>query len=444
MKITKSLMALMVSSVSLFGLDYSVYGGMTSSTRLGLGNNLYMNTDKGIYPNNSFWSLSAYLGGTLTLLADENNFLEMGLSGMVGGVAYDSTRNIALFPTNSFSSGSQLGLFTQVYMPAWGDITGAYLDYQNAFYGVRLGRYLFKNTDWLSGRNQGLEVYAGPENYRVYGIYVNARSSSNGEWLNHFVPRNDSVNKFGLFMFGADATANITDNQRIFFRPYVHYQPGVFFAPGAKLSYDYKYNDYINFKTTILSLFVSHNERVYNHLSAQDWGHGRFLDANRNYVGRVSGTGGTTLFLREDVTFDNYGFALALYKNFGNPNDLIGSYGDPTGLNTWVYTIYSTAGAGWSDFFSPEAVNVYGIFNHKVNEVFSYDIIARITRADRSNEHSLAFICSYKFNDSISMDLRLELAGTTTVKGYKISNTLLKNDVYTDKSMAFWYLKAKI
>lgn len=439
-------------SLSLQAIEYKIDGNVVSSTRIGLSNNKTTDLSKGIYPNNSFWALSSQLGISLKLLDTEHK-VTLGLKGMVGGVALDTTREGAsIFPSNATSGKDSVGDFTAVYMPAWGEIINAYVTYSyKDFFGFKAGRYDFMNTDWWSGHNEGAEFFIGKESLRFYTIYTHRRSSSNLEWLNHFDARNADINRFGIFVFGVDSAFEI-GNQKLSLRPYLYYQPGVYVDPGFKIVHESNKDfqgEGINFKTTFLTLFAMHDKNIQNKLSGQDWGYQALYDSNAisaynpsGYLGRTHGEGGVTLFLREDIFIDNYNVGAGIYKNFGNANDLIGSYGDPTGLNTWVYTLYST-GPTWSDFFSQDALSGF-VFGGGKYERWKWDLIGRYTYAPRSNENSIALLLGYDFTPNINLNLRLEWAGTYNKAGYKISQTYLKENIYTDKSMIFWYLSAKL
>ena len=438
-----------VLACTMQAFDYKVDGNVVSSTRIGLSDNKRMDTQKGIYPNNSFWALSTQLGISANLLKSESQTLKVGLSGMVGGVALDTTRDgNTLYPTNSTTdSTTSVGDFTSVYMPAWGDITNAYVYYKYGdYFGIRAGRYDFNNehsvalTDYWSGRNQGVEAFVGVKNFNIYAIYINARSSSNYEWLNHFEARNPNYNRYGLFVVGANAKWNINDNHQLSFYPYVYFQPGVYTDPGIKLIYDGSFSKFKS-KSTILVLHAIHDTRMRTTLSDQDWGEVAVYN-NGIYQGRELGKGGTTLFLKQEFFIETHSLGAAVYKNFGNANGLISSYGDPTGLNTWVYTLYST-GPTWSDFFSQDALNTFAFYGQKFNK-WNYQLIARYTYAPRADENSLAFLLGYDFTEHINLNLRLEWAGTTNKAGYKLNETFLTHKVYNDKSMIFWYLTAKI
>ncbi|MCE3036459.1 outer membrane family protein [Helicobacter sp. faydin-H20] len=436
----------------LQAIGYQVDGNFTSITRIGLSNNKKVDPKKAIYPNNSFWALSTQLGFILNLL-EKDHQLNIGIKGMVGGVGLDTTRkDSTLFPSNTTLNSNEIGKFSQIYMPAWGEIINAYLSYQyKEYFGIKLGRYSFTNLDWWSGHNQGAEFFIGNENFKTYAVYTHARSSSGGEWLNHFDPRNGDLNLFGIFTFGIDYNP-LLKNQKLLLRYYSYYQPNAFFSTGFKVVWDSNKNfNYqgVNFKTTLLTLFSFHNKDASNKISGQDWGYETIFDLTSitpynpsGYLGRTRGKGGITLFLREDILINRHNVGAGIYKNFGNPNDLIGSYGDPTGLNTWVYTLYGT-GPTWSDFFSQDAFNVFLFGGGKYNQ-FGWDLIARYTHSMRSNENSLALLLNYDITKHINLNLRLEWAGTTNHKGYLLSQTFLQKDVYTDKSMVFWYITAKI
>lgn len=437
---------LSVSVSILLGFDYKVDGNVASVTRIGFNHQKLIDEEKGIYPNNSFWSLSAQLG--IKFFAMDN--LSFGFRGAVGGVAYDSTRlGSRFFPADSVSSKGQTsnaGRFSEVYMPAWGEIINAYVAYDNnGKFGIKAGRYDFSpNLDWFSGRNQGLEVFGGNEKFQGYGVYSNARSSTNSEWLNHFTPRNGKLNKIGTFVVGFNGQF---DNYLI--NPYIYYQPGVHIAPGFKFIYDITTSSNIKSKTKFIVLGTIHDSKIRNLPSSQDWGWNDKFNTLKisksnslGYAGKQRGAGGVSILLREDVDLSNWNFGGGLYKNIGNPNDVIGSYGDPTGVKTWIYTLYDT-GAPWSDFFGRDASNIFAFGGQKY-ENFSWDVIGRLTYSPRSDEQSLAFTVSYGFIEKISVSLRLEYMNDLTKKGYLLYKTYLKEDKSTNKSMAFLWINYKI
>ncbi|PAF42281.1 outer membrane family protein [Helicobacter sp. 11S03491-1] len=422
------------------GFDYKVSGGVVSATRFGLSNNKTINESKAIYPNNSFWSLSGNLGVKVNL----THGFEMGLKGIVGGVAYDSTRDGSrLLPADSISSRlkyNTAGRFTEIYMPAWGEVINAYLSYQSENFGFKVGRYDMEGLDWFSGHNEGIQMHAGNSDIKAWALYSYGRSSAGYEWLNHFTPRNAELNRFGIFVFGVDAKFNA-----FFVQPYVYYQPGAYVAPGFKVIHDKSFGSKYRSKTTFMMLGAIHEKRTRDLPSYPGWGYGPIFDKQKateynpeGYIGRERGDGGVTLFVREEFYIKNHYVGGGFYKNFGNPNSLIGAYGNPLRFNTWVYTLYDV-GPTWSDFFGKDSTNLV-VFGGSKYDKFSWNVTGRLTYSPRSNERSLALMLSYIFSKNINVDLRLEYMNDETKKGYSIFKSYLTKNNYRDKSFVFMYI----
>ncbi len=433
---------------SVYGFDYKIDANVSQVTRIGLSNNYKIDVDKGIYPNNSFALFSSQLGATINLLETDEHRVRFGIRGILAAVGLDTTSGSKILPTD-YNGIDSNGVFIRAYTPAFAELINAYLSYDyKDYFGIIGGRYSFgapdevMGTDWWSGHNQGVRIYGGIDNWKAYFIYVHTRSSSNLEKINHFDPQNRSVDKFGAFVLGVDGNIDINENNNLFVRPYLYYQPGAYIDPGFKVVHTIKnVGQRFDIKTTLLMLFAIHEKRAQNVLSDYDWGFNSLV-VNGQYLGRTHGKGGTALFLRSDVSYDNQHFGGGIYKNFGNPNDMIGSYGDPTGLNTWVYTAYST-GPTWSDFFSHDAFNIFALYGQKFDK-WSYEVVGRYLFSPRSNENSIALLVNYDVSKNLNVYVRLEWAGTLNKPGFKLVETFLTKNVYTDKSMIFWYITAKL
>ncbi|WP_233706510.1 outer membrane family protein, partial [Helicobacter heilmannii] len=78
----------LVAQLSAF--DYKISGRVGSFSRIGF-NNAPINTDKGLYPTGSYVTTIGALEINANLLPKsvENQELEVGLGGEIGGLAYD-------------------------------------------------------------------------------------------------------------------------------------------------------------------------------------------------------------------------------------------------------------------------------------------------------------------------------------------------------------------
>ncbi|BEG57844.1 hypothetical protein NHP21005_15320 [Helicobacter sp. NHP21005] len=160
----------------LQALDYKISGRVGSFSRIGF-NNAPINTDKGLYPTGSYVTTIGALEVNANLLPKsvENQKLEVGLGGEIGGLAYDSTRGLrdqngVLQPANWYYMGRWEGYLMNA---PWRHVReedeshaknyilyNAYLSYTyKDIFGIKAGRYLSPEALFLRGYNQGFTLF---------------------------------------------------------------------------------------------------------------------------------------------------------------------------------------------------------------------------------------------------------------------------------------------
>ena len=147
-----------------------------------------------------------------------------------------------------------------------------------------------------------------------------------------------------------------------------------------------------------------------------------------------------TLFVKQRFDINEYYFGAMIYKNWGNANAWIGSYGDPFGgVDIWTASIYDK-GASLSDMIGRNALSGM-LFVGRVHSGFQWNILGRLTTSPRSDEQSLALTLTQQIRENLSASIKLEYFSDTTKAGYTIGldpTPLARNNVSDRSHIMTW------
>ncbi|PAF44322.1 hypothetical protein BJI48_03470 [Helicobacter sp. 11S02596-1] len=433
----------------LNAFDYTVSGKAESFSKFGF-NNTPIDTTKGKYPTESFVTMVGALQIDMNLLPKSitSQRLTGGIGGMIGGLAYDSTRNLTDEKGNRFGSvvynytgywarydgnapwaSTNLGMSenTRRYV-----IYNAYLDYDyNGVFGIKAGRYE-SSADFMSGFTQGFELYAKLKDLKLWWFSSYGRAFAYDEWLYDFYAPKTYTTKDGKTInLGIHAFKATYSHNGFSVSPFVYFSPKTYTAPMLQVGYDTNPDfDGIGFRsqTIVLGLFAMFDPRVQNIYR----------------YGNPTGSNGQTLMIKQRFDINNYNIGGGIYKNFGNANAHVGTYGNPVGIDFWTASAYDL-GASISDMMGEDAFTGF-LYGGGVHGNFSWGVLGRLTTSKRSDEQSLAVNVAYDFSNNISAGLKLEYFNDITKAGYKVGDNargLATSKDISDRSHVMTFIRTK-
>lgn len=465
-KLTTALLGSLMLSSSLYSFDYKFSGNVQDFSKFGF-NNDKINLTEGKYPTDSYSVMTAALGINL----DAGYGFSFGLGGTVGGVVFDSTKY------QGFSNPAQ-GLYAPNglmynYFGFWAGYdyrspanshTAKYYIIQNAFINYQYknwinltgGRFRLSGdigTDWMSGYIQGVGLSSKIIPYTKLWFFTTNRRASYGQyWLKDFKYLNPNIsadNGQGFYVYAAGANF---EYKGFNIHPYIYAQDSRFIAPGVHLGYDsnpdFK-SDGFRSKTEILGLFMTHLSSALRKTTGNNNYPAGYAGSRDNYFnirinpdGSYIGKGGVSLMIRQTFYIDNYTVGAILYKNFGNPNEFLTGYGDPTGFDNYDNSVYDSA--AWNNVFRREAISGY-IFATGTYSKLSWGFLTRLTHSPRADEQAVSVNVDYKFPHNIKAGIKVEYYNNTTFKGYVLGvstygTTTLSKTLSQDRSFTQTYI----
>lgn len=432
-----------------YAFDYKVSGQFQNSSKFGF-NNDKINQDTGKYPTDSFSVVTAILGVDMNL----GYGFYAGLAGAVGGMVFDNTKfqrtvngevlNPQGLAWNYFGFWPGPDYRSEISARTARDylVQNAFIAYKYEQYiEIKAGRFNIPG-DWLSGYIQGvsLQSYAIPHT-RIWAFTTNRRATLGGKWLKDFKYMNQNIpvdNGRGFYVYALGADFKYKNFN---IHPYIYAQDSRFIAPGFHFTYDTNPNfklEGFRSKTEIIFLDMRYIGPALSKSSAYN-NYDIFL-----YPGRqVAGKGGQSLLIKQTFEINNYNVGAMLYKNFGNPNEFLTPYGDPTGFDNYDNSVYDSA--AWNDVFRRDAINGFLFLGAKYNRL-GWQFLARYTDSPRAREEAVSIGVDYKFPLNFTAGFKVEYYSNTTFKGYTLgySNNKpkpLEQNVTQDRSFISTYIQ---
>ncbi len=350
-----------------------------------------------IYPTDSYASILAHLNANYHFLNHFNLQLGIALNGLfLDSTHFQSPNNPeapSIYNYVGFYQGhSGLGPLK----PHFAFIHNAYLDYNQTFnqitYHLKVGRYETDKLDWFSDFNQGFEASITKNNFEGLILFSDARASAYGDWFYDY-GRYYTQNHPLIIL---QASYHIPT---LLLQSYLYESPDYYSAPGIHI--ESIFGTILKSKSTLIALFPFHHHVSSNTTDAIVFN--QKLDSFS-----------ASLFLKEELSFKNYTFGGAVYKNFGNANGRIGIYGDPIHSNIWAGSLY--ANTSLTDIVSRDALSGFLFFSTSYN-AFSYGLMARYTHSLRGHEEALSLNLSSHLTKNLDLALRIEYFLDTTLKG---------------------------
>ncbi|CCB79666.1 outer membrane protein [Helicobacter bizzozeronii CIII-1] len=411
-----------VCCVDLMGaFSYKLSGVAESVSKVGF-NHSPINSAKGIFPTESFVSMTLKVQADATLLNKNGHQITTGIGGSVGQMAYDSTKNLI-----DQSTGQVYGSKLYYYMGRyWGFLDNVpwkksnVISTRNAkpyvlynlfvkydYKGILTfigGRYLAKTT-FLSGYTEGFEISYKFSYFRLRWFSSFGRALAVGEFIRPWYAPITTTNKKGEDVdLGIHAVGINYDTRHFSLVPFVYFSPNTYTTPGFKLHYDSNPAfDGVGFKslTEMTVIFP-----IYSPHLADTW-----------YRGTQLGKGGVSIYIRQRFDWNQYNFGGGYYQNIGNPNAKIGWYGSPIGID---YRDASVYGGLMDNMLSPNAITGFIFWGGVYRKLF-WGLVGRLTFSPRANEKSVAFNIGIKWNRYLSSNIKIEYHEVYTHKGYNIA-----------------------
>ncbi|AFI04034.1 hypothetical protein HCW_03775 [Helicobacter cetorum MIT 00-7128] len=409
--------------VSLGVLDaysYKIGGKVGSFSRIAL-NQSVINSEKGIYPTGSYVNVVGSLEIDTNLLPKnmESHKLSLGIGGELGGMAYDSTKNLVdesnpkagLQPANWYYMGRWEGYLMQ-YSKTWTReqkaknarnyiLYNAYLSYEyKDIFGIKAGRYASKAM-FLSGFNQGFEVFFKWKHFKIDWFSTYGRGLANEQYIRDFYAPVNYKHKVNYGMHNINLTY---ENKYIKVMPFLWFYPKNFNAPGFEITNDTKsyWKSDWRIQTTFYAWFP-----IYSNYMAKSV-----------YRGSLVGKNTASLFVFQKIHFRSYNLGWSVYKNFGNASANLGWNGSPVDpfYDTKDDTVYEDA---YTNFYNANSITINAFMGANYRKLF-VELFGKLTYSPRADSQSLGVTLKYSIKKYVHLMLRLNGYQITMHKGYKV------------------------
>ena len=440
-QITKiSIFILIVFACIFYGSDFSAE--VVSYTKIGF-NQQSINEEQGAYPTDSF----SVFYGSASYDKIFQNHLSLGIGIAIGGVVYDSTKNNGnlSYKYLGYSQGflgtqKATANNTQNYM-----IKNLYLGYEGDSFQFKIGRFVLREVDWLTGYQSAIQMIYKKSVYKVYFVASGKKASYGGKWLKDFKTMSSISTSTGVIpnYVPAVVLGFKYNPQHLLINTFFQFQANRYFAPGLRIKFDHQFSD-VNSATDFIALVVAHRKTARDIVTSYDIGFepvfGSISSKNpylQGYSGRRSGWGGISLGIKQIFSFKSYHFGVQLYGNIGNPNVFIGRYGNPIGIDLSDNTVYDRGTAN-NALFDANSFS-FIICGGKKFKNLDLKFFNRITTSQRTFEENFSINTSYAFTKQTSLGVNLSLYEVKTQAGYKIYHTYLKKSRWDDRSFMSIY-----
>ncbi|WP_104761390.1 outer membrane family protein [Helicobacter cetorum] len=405
----------------LYAFNYKFSGIAESYSKVGF-NHSPINSKEGIFPTETFSTITTKLQVDANLLPKniENHSLKIGIGGMLGAFAYDSTKTLI-----DQATGQVYGSELYFYLGRWWGFLGnapyryshvesnahardyvlynAYLSYayKNKF-NMTIGRYLSK-MHLMSGYTQGFELeYKILPTISVKWFSSFGRALAFGAFIRDFYAPITYDNHNKVAFYGIHSLNFKISLKHLSITPFLYFSPKIYNAPGLETHIDSnpKFKG-LGFRslTQVVVFFPIYAPYL----------------ANTYWRNAKLGHFGTSLSLHQRFDYNEYNFGFGYYENFGNANAKIGWYGSSTPILIRGNSIYDGA---FSNLISPNSITGYA-FVGGMHKKLLWGILGRYTYATRASEKGVGLHIGYKWNHFVSFDILLQWLHLNMHKGYK-------------------------
>ncbi len=423
-KLSLSAIFILCLQTSSHAFDYKFSGVAESFSKVGF-NHSKLNSKEGIFPTATFVTATIKLQVDSNLLPKkiEKHSLKIGVGGILGGLAYDSTKTLIDQATNQVY-GSEIYNFIGRW---WGFLGNApwrnsrietnahtrnyvlynsylFYSYRDKFH-IKLGRYL-SNMDFMSSYTQGFEVdYQIHSKMALKWFSSFGRALAFGQWIRDWyapIVTEDGRKKVDDGIHAAQINFS---NKHVQITPFVYFSPKTYEAPGIKIHIDSNPNFKglgLRAQTLINAIFPIYAKDLYNVY----WRNSKI------------GEWGSSLLIHQRFDYNEFNFGFGYYQNFGNANARIGWYGNPIPINIRNNSVYVGV---FSNIFAPNSFSGY-VFGGGVYRRFLWGILGRYTHSTRANEREINLNLGYRWSPSFNIDVNLEYYVVSMHTGYKTNN----------------------
>ncbi|WQS28215.1 outer membrane family protein [Helicobacter pylori] len=416
-----SILCLQISS---HAFDYKFSGVAESFSKVGF-NHSKLNSKEGIFPTATFVTTTIKLQVDSNLLPKniEKHRLKIGVGGILGALAYDSTKTLIDQATHQVY-GSELYYYIGRW---WGFLGNApwknsrietnahtrnyvlYNSYLFYSYGdkfhLKLGRYL-SNMDFMSSYTQGFEVdYQVHSKVALKWFSSFGRALAFGQWIRDWYAPIVTEDDRKKVDDGIHAAQIYFSSKHVQITPFVYFSPKTYGAPGIKIHIDSnpKFKGLgLRSQTLINAIFPVYAKDLYDVY----WRNSKI------------GEWASSLLIHQRFDYNEFNFGFGYYQNFGNANARIGWYGNPIPINIRNNSVYDGI---FSNALAPNSFSGY-VFGGGVYRGFLWGILGRYTYATRASERSINLNLGYKWNSFFNIDVNLEYYVVSMHTGYKANN----------------------
>ncbi|WP_104687532.1 outer membrane family protein [Helicobacter acinonychis] len=408
----------------LLAFDYKFSGVAESFSKVGF-NHSKLNSKEGIFPTATFVTATIKLQVDSNLLPKniEKHSLKIGVGGILGGLAYDSTKTLIDQATHQVY-GSEIYNYIGRW---WGFLGNApwknsrlesnahtrnyvlYNSYLFYSYGdkfqLKLGRYL-SNMDFMSSYTQGFEVdYKIHSKVALKWFSSFGRALAFGQWIRDWYAPIVTEDDRKEVDDGIHAVQLDFFSQYVQATPFFYFSPKTYEAPGLKIHID------SNQKFKGLGLRAQTLFNVIFPIYAKD-----LYDVywRNSKIGKWA----SSFLIHQRFDYNEFNFGFGYYQNFGNANAKIGWYGNPLPINIRNNSVY---GGIFSNAIAPDSLSGY-VFGGGVYRGFLWGILGRYTYSTRASETALNLNLGYKWNSFFNIDVNLEYYVVSMHAGYKTNN----------------------
>ncbi|OOP85985.1 outer membrane beta-barrel protein HofE [Helicobacter pylori] len=416
--------SILYNQIPLLAFDYKFSGVAESFSKVGF-NHSKLNSKEGIFPTATFVTATIKLQVDSNLLPKniEKHSLKIGVGGILGALAYDSTKTLIDQATHQVY-GSELFYFIGRWWGYLGDApwkdsriesdahTRNYVLYNSyLFYSygdkfhIKLGRYL-SNMDFMSGYTQGFEVdYKINSKIALKWFSSFGRALAAGQWIRDWYAPIVTEDGRKDVDYGIHAVQLYFSNKHVQATPFFYFSPKTYEAPGIKIHIDSnpKFKGLgLRSQTLINVIFPVYAKDLYDVY----WRNSKI------------GEWGASLLIHQHFDYNEFNFGFGYYQNFGNANARIGWYGNPIPFDIRSNSIY---GLVLSNAVTADSVSGY-VFGGGVYRGFLWGILGRYTYATRASERSINLHLGYKWGSFASVDVNLQYYAVSMHTGYKVND----------------------
>lgn len=349
------------------------------------------NANNGIYPQDSFAYTSLKFYGDYDYNISDEKKLKVSL-GYFGGVAY--TYNGAYPAPDDTRKNNPEAIEFHRFL-----FYRAFIGYDDPNNFVRLGRFIIEDDDWIKSTGQGGEYIYSNDNFLVKLLAVSDLTTAFGAWVWDF--QNKSIPN-GLYHISLEYH---TQDKKIRIRPYLYSVPEYYTIPGFSIKTSVGDKNTFLWYTYITASYERFHDKAYSP--------GTKLLFPYVSPGKDAGN----IYILQSFSFlKDYQVQLSYFKNFGNFNAMLGTYGNPGMVGIYDNSYYANL---WlSDFLAKDSQSFLVNATTTLVKNTVLGLFYRGTWSYRSTENTAGILASYDWTPNVTLKGVLAYYLDETFQGY--------------------------